>query len=139
MTNGSGSLAWQSRHATGIPSIDSHHQGLFKILRMLDEDAPRGLAGPELVAIIGFLEQCVLAHFEDENEFMWRHDYAGISAHIRDHDRLIAHLGQMKERHARGDTLVRQDVVPVLTAWLMNHIQRHDQPLGEFMADQFRG
>jgi hypothetical protein len=37
MTEGSGSLAWQSRHATGLPSIDAHHQGFFKILSMLDE------------------------------------------------------------------------------------------------------
>jgi hemerythrin len=138
MTQGIRCLAWQSRHATGIPSIDAHHQGLFKLLRVLDEDAPRGLATSELVAIIDFLEQLVRTHFEREHECMWQRDYPGISAHIRDHDRLIAHLSQMKERHARRDALVQQDVVPVLTAWLMNHIQRHDQPLGEFMADQPR-
>jgi hemerythrin len=70
---------------------------------------------------------------------MWHRDYPAISAHIRDHDRLIAHLCQMKERHARGDAQVEQDVVPMLTAWLLNHIQRHDQPLGLHVTDQSEG
>ena len=131
MTNRTAKLTWRTRYATNIPSIDAHHQGLFKILRMLEEAAQKGQTHAEMDAILAFLERYTRIHFEGENAFMQRSGFPLAEVHSREHARLTSQLKQLKERFEEGDDQVSDELVPVLSAWLKDHILQQDMALAE--------
>ena len=131
MTNRTAKLTWRTRYATNIPSIDAHHQGLFKILRMLEESAQKGQTQAEMDAILAFLERYTRVHFEGEDAFMQRSRFPLAEVHSREHARLTSQLKQLKERSEQGDDHVPGELVPVLSAWLKDHILQQDMALAE--------
>jgi len=131
MTDRTAKLTWRTRYATNIPSIDAHHQGLFKILRMLEEAAQKGQTHAEMDAILAFLERYTRVHFEGEDAFMQRSGFPLAEVHSREHARLTSQLQQLKERLEQGDDQVRVELVPVLAAWLKDHILQQDMALAE--------
>jgi len=131
MTNRTAKLTWRTRYATNIPSIDAHHQGLFKILRMLEEAAQKGQTHAEMDAILAFLERYTRIHFEGEDAFMQRSGFPLAEVHSREHARLTSQLKQLKERFEEGDDQVPDELVPVLSAWLKDHILQQDMALAE--------
>jgi len=131
MTNRTASPTWCSRYATGIPSIDAHHQGLFKILRMLVESTQKGPSKNEMSAILAFLERYIRVHFEGEDAFMTRHLFPGAEAHAREHAHLVDLLRQQTGRFNLGDDRVPGELVPLLSTWLRDHIPQQDMALAE--------
>ena len=131
MTDRTAKLTWRTRYATNIPSIDAHHQGLFKILRMLEEAAQKGQTHAEMDAILAFLERYTRIHFEGEDAFMQRSGFPLAEVHSREHARLTSQLKQLKERFEEGDDQVPDELVPVLSAWLKDHILQQDMALAE--------
>ena len=131
MTNRTAKMTWRTRYATNIPSIDAHHQGLFKILRMLEEAAQKGQTHAEMDAILAFLEKYTRVHFEGEDAFMQRSGFPLAEVHSREHARLTSQLKQLKERFKEGDDQVLGELVPVLSAWLKDHILQQDRALAE--------
>jgi len=131
MTNRTAKLTWRTRYATNIPSIDAHHQGLFKILRMLEEAAQKGQTHAEMDAILAFLERYTRIHFEGEDAFMQRSGFPLAEVHYREHAHLTSQLKQLKERFKEGDDQVLGELVPVLSAWLKDHILQQDMALAE--------
>lgn len=131
MTNRTASPTWCSRYATGIPSIDAHHQGLFKILRMLVESTQKGPSKNEMSAILAFLERYIRVHFEGEDAFMTRHGFPGAEAHAREHAHLVDLLRQQTGRFNLGDDQAPGELVPLLSTWLRDHILQQDMALAE--------
>lgn len=131
MTNRTESPTWRSRYATGIPSIDVHHQGLFKILRMLAESTQKGHSKAEMNAILAFLERYTRVHFEGEDDFMARSGFPGAEAHSREHAHFTAQLQKLKVRFNQGDDRVPGELVPMLSTWLKDHILQQDMILAE--------
>jgi len=131
MTNRTASPIWRSRYATSIPSIDAHHQGLFKILRMLVESTQKGPSKDEMDAILAFLERYIRVHFEGEDAFMARSGFPDAGAHAREHAHLIDRLRKLTERFNLGDDRVPGELVPMLSAWLRDHILQQDMALAE--------
>ncbi len=131
MMNRTASPTWRSRYATNIPSIDAHHQGLFKILRMLVEATQKGQSKTEMNAILTFLEKYTRVHFEGEDAFMARSGFPGAEAHTLEHARFTAQLARLKERFNQGDDRVPGELVPTLSAWLRDHILQQDMALAE--------
>ncbi len=133
MTNRPASPIWRSRYATNIPSLDAHHQGLFKILRMLVESTQKGRAQDEVEATLSFLEEYTRVHFEAEDAFLIRCRYPGAEAHAQEHARFSALLARMKERLSQGDERIAGELVPALSAWLRDHILQHDMALADHL------
>jgi hemerythrin len=131
MTHRPGSLAWRARYATGIPSIDAHHQGMFKILRMLQEATRSGHMEAEVGRVIQFLEKYSRAHFEGEEAFMGRSAFLEAAAHSQEHARFTAHLRHLKGRFDAGDQEVPGELVLLLHAWLKEHILHQDMAFAE--------
>jgi len=111
--------------------IDAHHQGLFKIPRMLVESTQKGPSKDEMSAILAFLERYVRVHFEGEDAFMARSGFPDAEVHAREHARLIDLLRKLIERFNLGDDRVPGELVPMLSAWLRDHILQQDMALAE--------
>lgn len=131
MTNRTASPTWRSQYATDISSIDAHHQGLFRILRMLVESTQKGPSKDEMSAILAFLERYIRVHFEGEDAFMARSGFQDAEAHSREHARLTEQLRKLKERFDLGDDRVPGELVPMLSTWLRDHILQQDMALAE--------
>jgi hemerythrin-like metal-binding protein len=139
MTNRTAGPTWRSRYATNIPSLDAHHQGLFKILRMLVESTQKGHAKDDVDATLSFLEDYTRVHFEAEDAFMIRCRFPGAEAHAREHARFSTLLLQMKERLSKGDERASGELVPTLSAWLRDHILKQDMALAEHLRAILKG
>ena len=117
MTNRTAKMTWRTRYATNIPSIDAHHQGLFKILRMLEEAAQKGQTHAEMDAILAFLEKYTRVHFEGEDAFMQRSGFPLAEVHSREHARLTSQLKQLKERFSSASSGAAKAPGDLLLAW----------------------
>ncbi|MBK9795291.1 MAG: hemerythrin family protein [Holophagaceae bacterium] len=133
MTERTASPTWQSRYATNIPSLDAHHQGLFKILRMLVESTQKEPAKDDVDATLSFLEEYTRVHFESEEALMARCRFPGAGAHAGEHARFSHLLRRMKERLNQGDDRIPGELVPTLSAWLRDHILQQDMALAEHL------
>jgi hemerythrin-like metal-binding protein len=133
MPNNWGHLAWRKRYATNIPSIDAHHQGFFKILRMLQDATHNGQMDAEVGPILEFLEKSSRVHFEGEETFMRRIGFPETEAHAREHARFTAHLRHLKTGLDRGDAGIPGDLVLMLHGWLKDHILQQDMVFAEYV------
>lgn len=131
MTNSPGSLVWRARDATDIPSLDAHHQSLFKVHRLLQESIENGQKNAKMGPILEFLEKYSRAHFEGEEAFMRRTGFPGTSAHLKEHSRFTGHLCHLKERFKGGDEGVHEELILVLSGWLKEHILKQDMIFAE--------
>jgi hemerythrin-like metal-binding protein len=131
MTNRPGSLSWRARYATNIPTIDAHHQGLFKVLRMLQDATYHGRVDVEVGVILEHLEQHSLAHFRAEEALMQRTGFPGLDSHIQDHNQFMAHLRQLQQRFQQGERGVASEVISTLHGWLHYHILLQDMIFAE--------
>ncbi len=136
MTLPPGHFSWRARYATNIPTIDAHHQGLFKILRMLQESTYNSRGDLEVGIVLDHLRQHSLAHFEVEEALMRRTSFPGIAPHTQEHGRFVEQLRQLRARLDRGDAGVPADVIAVLYEWLHDHILLQDMVFAEHVRNQ---
>src|ERR1035438_85137 len=136
MTIPPGNFSWRARYATNIPTIDAHHQGMFKILRMLHEATSDGRIEVEMEVILEHLEQHSLAHFEAEEALMRRTEFPGIDSHAQDHGRFLIQLRRLKARQELGDEGVPSEVLAVLRDCRHDHILLQDMIFAEHFRNQ---
>jgi hemerythrin len=136
MTLPPGNPSWCARYATNIPAIDAHHQGLFKILKMLQEAEYEGRVDAEVGVILEHLEKHSLSHFEVEEALMGRTEFPEKGAHTEDHRRFVGQLQRLKARFDRGDAGVTAEVIAMLYGWLHDHILLQDMVFAEHVRTQ---
>jgi hemerythrin-like metal-binding protein len=136
MTIPPGHFSWRARYATNIPTIDAHHQGLFKILRMLQESTYESRGDVEVGVVLDHLQQQSLAHFEVEEALMRRTGFPEIDLHTRDHGRFVEQLRHLKARLDQGEAGVPTEVISVLYEWLHDHILLQDMVFAEHVRTQ---
>jgi len=134
MANHSEGVSWRARYATNIPTIDAHHQGLFKVLRMLREASLHGRM--EVKVILEHLERHTLDHFAAEESLMRRTGFSGLDAHIQDHGQFLRHLGDMERQCKENGPGAAAEAVPVLYGWVHDHILAHDMVFAEHVRSE---
>lgn len=119
------------KYATGIPSIDQEHKGLFEIINnayKLAEENYSGDTYDEIMLLIDQLEDYTRVHFAHEEEYMASTNYPHLDAQKRAHDSFLAKLEDKDIGENETDRQAYlEDLLDFLFAWLSNHILKMDK------------
>ena len=79
------SVQWSENLSIGHDGLDHQHQELFQVTSMLDH-AIHSHDVSKLNDILHFLEDYVVSHFKDEEDFMLKTHYDEYDFHKKEHD-----------------------------------------------------
>ena len=134
----------KDKYKIGVALIDQQHQELFR--RVADFIATvRGQGDWEerlakVKATLAFMQEYVVTHFADEEAYQASINYPGLAAHKQIHDSFKQEVEQYAEKFAAtgfNEDLI-QSFAGKLMAWLINHVAREDQRIGEFARQEVR-
>jgi hemerythrin-like metal-binding protein len=118
---------------TGIREIDAEHEAIVRCVNELHAGMLARVGREALNERLEALVTCTEAHFRTEEALMREHGYPDYTKHKLEHEKLIAHVVDLEHQLRRGDTLVSFAIALDLKNWASIHIDRSDQPLGEFL------
>jgi len=113
---------WDEKYSVGIQSIDNQHKQIFVILDTLYNSLKIGSAEIVLDQIIPELENYTVLHFQKEEFFFKRFNYAESEEHIREHEDFKRNIVKIKTEMQLGRISVSFDLMIFLKKWIDNHI-----------------
>lgn len=135
-------MLWKEKYRIGVELIDTQHQELFKrVESFLDvvqskEEWQEKLG--EIKNTMGFMQEYVVRHFADEEEFMQSINYPYLERHHEEHAKFKQAVGDYVERlqmEGYSEELV-QEFGGKLMTWLILHVAAQDQKVGKYVAEQ---
>ena len=93
-------------------------------------------AGKAVSATLDRLLHYTDFHFKTEERMMVEHGYPMSSAHTAEHYVLIERSKLLQHRLQGGDQQVAVDTLDFLKRWLVNHIQKVDRDLAEYLMSR---
>lgn len=124
-------LSWTSDLNTHVEMVDEQHKILVKYINDLYDineggdhsDADKMKMTGE---IIKKLFDYTVKHFSDEEALMTKAGYRLTDRHKMIHDKFIAKIGELYERHQSGIN-TNEELLAMLESWLFTHIRTHDR------------
>lgn len=130
------SIRWDPRLAIGVKEIDLQHQEIFGRVGALLDGMKAGRAREELEALVAFLEEYVVHHFEAEEALMRSNAWGHVEAHVAEHQKFTADFRVFRARFASSGftTGLVVDLATFVTGWLGRHIAGPDRAFGRSLA-----
>jgi len=134
-------MEWTEKLATGIKTIDTQHQELFKRINNLVLAIREHRCKSEIDATLKFLDDYARIHFAEEEKYMRETSYAGLPEQREDHKKYLAALAALKEQASQprfqGSTYdLSATTSQVVIDWIVEHIMKLDMKFGEFLKAQ---
>ena len=131
-------MEWNEKLATGIKTIDSQHQELFKRINNLVKAIKERRCRSEIDNTLKFLDDYARVHFSEEERHMRDTNYAGYAEQLEDHKRYLAALAELKEEASRpriqGSSYdLSATTNQVVVDWIVAHIMKLDMKFGEHL------
>ena len=131
-------MEWTDKLATGIKTIDSQHQELFKRINNLVLAIREHRCQTEIDATIKFLDDYARVHFAEEEKYMRETNYVGLTEQREQHKRYLAALAELKDQASQprfqGSTYdLSATTNQVVIDWIVDHIMKLDMRFGEFL------
>jgi hemerythrin-like metal-binding protein len=120
-------VTWHDGLATGIEVIDNDHRKLLTLLNNLQSAVyyPTGESFERQA--LNELVDYTKYHFEREERLMREASYADYEAHKRQHDEMVARVGEFLAAYERNREGTIEKLTRFLKEWLVNHIAGTDQ------------
>ena len=124
-------LAWTSDLNTNVEMVDVQHRKLVDYINELHEiHDDSAHSEEEKMAMTGEIIKKLLdytvKHFSDEEALMTKAGYRLTDRHKMIHDKFIAKIGEMYDRHQSGIN-TNDELLAMLETWLFSHIRTHDR------------
>lgn len=119
---------WKESYQLGIEKIDAQHKKLFEAVWELLREI-EGENRPEIYKqIIQFLNEYVVVHFRDEEEYFKSTGYADQEGHKKQHMELTKQVEKyaVQLEEAEYDLSVVKKFAGMLSAWLVYHVVGED-------------
>lgn len=131
-------IAWEKSFETGIDDIDDQHRILVNTLNEVDQKLTDDTSLETLETITKDLLSYALYHFETEEEMMHEYHYKehhsnDFESHMKQHRDFSAKVVDIRESIKLGHPINKDELLSFLTSWLINHINKTDKKLGEFL------
>lgn len=133
---------WKERYRVGSELIDTQHQELFKrvsnFIRVLQGEGSWEERLEEVQSTLEFMQNYVIIHFADEEELQREIGYPGLEKHAAIHEAFrqdIQAFGKKVEQEGFDEETVQEFGAKVMT-WLIMHVGKEDQKIGEFITSQ---
>ena len=120
---------------TKIEWINDQHQELFQRIDLLALAFDVGQGKEELIHTLKFLQDYIIVHFKDEEDFQIKYNYPHYLIHKELHAEFIKDFNKFKEQliNNGASSSLACDVKEKLTDWLINHINLVDKSMAEYL------
>ena len=133
---------WKEHYRIGSELIDSQHHELFdrvaSFIRAVQEEGAWEERLDQVQATLEFMKEYVVIHFNDEEALQREICYPGLEKHAAVHAAFreeIRQFAQRVEEEGFDEEKVQEFAARVMT-WLIMHVGREDQRIGEFIRSQ---
>lgn len=133
---------WKEHYRVGSELIDTQHQELFKrlsnFIQVVQGNNPWDERLAEVKSTLEFMQHYVVIHFADEEALQKEVGYPDLERHTAIHEQFKAEIGRFAQKaQAEGfnEEAVQEFGAKVMT-WLIMHVGREDQKIGEFIRSR---
>jgi hemerythrin len=125
-------MNWNESLNLGIELIDGHHRHLVELVNTAHEGMTNGCGLAEMSALLDELVDYATYHFAAEEFWMTHYNYPRLLEHTKEHEEFCIKVVEQELFFDAGQTDVLAELVPFLSEWLVEHIQKSDGAYGEF-------
>ena len=129
-------IEWSNELSVGIEEIDDQHRILVDLLNQVHEAIQKRRGAEVAGGVIQQLEEYTRVHFAVEESLMRILHYPDYEGHKADHDRLVEHLADLREKLKTGKGAISVELAQFLKAWLTKHILEVDKRYVPFFLAQ---
>lgn len=136
-------MMWKEKYRIGIDSIDVQHIEFFKnlgefIQLVQRKDISWDNRLDKVKETLGFLQDYVVYHFDDEEKFQESIDYPDIEIHKKAHSDFKAGINEYVKIFQEGGFTEEkmQELSAKLMTWLIMHVGKMDQKIGEYVKSR---
>lgn len=123
-----------------IPDMDKEHLHLISLMNLLFEKNQCAQSKNELLKVINDLLDFVILHFKNEEAFMEKVQFPGLSNHHTIHQRLLSQLKQHKQDFEEDPSgKINERFFDFLALWLTAHIQHFDKEYSLWVEAEQKG
>lgn len=133
---------WKEHYRVGSELIDTQHQELFKRVEKFIEVVQGEGAWEERIQSVKdtleFMQHYVVIHFADEEVLQKKIGYPEIERHKAIHREfrgVISAFAEKVKKEGFDEEAVQEFGAKVMT-WLIMHVGKEDQKIGEFIRSQ---
>ena len=127
---------WRDAYNTNIKEMDEHHQALFQTANRLYEEISSGRNKLVLAETLDFLIRYTEEHFSKEEKLMEDYDFPDYASHIKQHERLIFEVQELKDKYLDGEIQMDMSIINFLKDWIINHILTEDRQYGPYLNEK---
>ena len=138
-------MEWTPKLSIGVNNIDSQHKELFLKINELVAAIKDHTCKYKITDVIRFLEDYIVFHFAEEEEYMRRNDYPGYLRHKGQHDHFMENFMELKKELQKLDGGRRPGSYDlsvmtnqVVVDWILEHIAEVDKRFGRFLSESAR-
>lgn len=124
---------------TGNELIDGEHKELISRVNKLVESCEQGTEKMTAIKTLDFLMDYTEYHFTDEEKLQKEVGYDQLDAHHAKHEEFKKSVGELREMLEEEEGPSEAFVTAVnknITDWLVNHIQKWDKAVADYMKAQ---
>ncbi len=129
-------IEWRDDFLIGIDEIDEQHRSLVaKLNGLIDKYQTEP---DELRAVVDFLIDYVLMHFETEEKYMKKYGYPGLAEQIMEHREFTKELNKIVDQfmlEGPSDE-IEQKIEKGLIRWVEHHIMNVDRKFGLWLKER---
>ncbi len=122
-----GLIQWNDSFSVQVAEIDSQHKTLVNMVNGYYDAVVKKESQAGLAKLIQGLEAYTIKHFDTEERYFEKFDYADKAAHKRAHEDLKKKVKDLKDKVAKNQAVLSFEVGKFLTDWLTNHIKGTDK------------
>ncbi len=129
-------MEWTSIYKTGIDFIDDQHHELFNAVNRIKKisSGAKDAIAKETWEIIEFLEEYVVKHFHDEENYMKSINYPHLDNHRLIHINFINKVGDIKIKLKESGSYNPTQLFITLIKWLQEHIAVEDRKYATYQS-----
>lgn len=121
-------IDWDDKLLLHVPEIDKQHKKLIQITNKLYTAASgtQEQYKKEMPDIIKELVDYTVYHFDSEERFMEKYNYAGLAIHKLQHENFVEQVKREIQKLSDSDRQDGLQLYVYLEKWVVNHIEKSD-------------
>ena len=126
---------WKKELETGVPALDSHHQGIFYCINDFFQKCDKGGGTEEISVLFDLLDSYTRKHFHYEETLQKFNDYPGLDEQQKQHALFLADLAELKRSLEINGPTKELNLITKgkLIRWLSHHIKSLDKEFVDFL------
>lgn len=129
-------IEWTPDLDTGIEIIDNQHKKIVEYINQLSvsiQKSDRNRVGQ----VLNELADYTISHLDFEEALLEKVHYSHLKPHKGLHEMFVKRLEKFQQRH-NSDEDVAEQLINMLSAWLVHHIKQSDMAYVSSVGDQLQ-